>query len=89
LFFEPESWQVISGILGLYLIAILIAALKIRIRGKEDFTLSVWKSDKSYMRKTFASSGSHTFGSSSSGGSSGGFSGGGGSSGGGGASGSW
>jgi uncharacterized protein len=65
-------------------IAILIALIKIRYKGKEDLKISWIKNDKRYMRKTFSSSGSHSFGSSSSGGSSGGFSGGGGSSGGGG-----
>ena len=70
-------------------VALLIALIKIRLKGKEDLDISWFKTNKSYMRKTFSSSGSHSFGSSSSSGSSGGFSGGGGSSGGGGASGSW
>jgi uncharacterized protein len=70
-------------------IALLIALIKIRLKGKEDLNISWFKTSKSYMRKTFSSSGSHSFDSSTSGGSSGGFSGGGGSSGGGGASGSW
>lgn len=77
---------VFGGILGL---AMLLAAIKIRIKGKEDFKLSFLKSDSTYMSKTFSSGGTHSFGSSSSGGSSSSFSGGGGSSGGGGASGSW
>ncbi|MEM9075856.1 MAG: TPM domain-containing protein [Bacteroidota bacterium] len=77
---------VFGGILGL---AMLLAAIKIRVKGKEDFKLSFFKSDSTYMSKTFSSGGSHSFGSSSSGGSSSSFSGGGGSSGGGGASGSW
>ncbi len=72
-----------------YGIAILIALIRIRLFGKEEFKISWLKNNKSYMRKTFSSSGSHSFGSSSSGGSSSSFSGGGGSSGGGGASGSW
>ena len=77
---------VFGGILGL---AMLLAAIKIRIKGKEDFKLSFLKSDSTYMSKTFSSGGTHSFGSSFSGGSSSSFSGGGGSSGGGGASGSW
>ncbi|SFB66831.1 uncharacterized protein SAMN04487891_101176 [Flagellimonas taeanensis] len=74
---------------GFFLLTIFLAVLKILVKGKEDFKLSWFKSDKTYMGKTFSSSGSHSFGSSSSGGSSSSFSGGGGSSGGGGASGSW
>ncbi|GMN09868.1 hypothetical protein MTsPCn9_19110 [Croceitalea sp. MTPC9] len=70
-------------------ITMLIALIKIRLFGKEELKISWLKNNKSYMRKTFSSSGSHSFGCSSSGSSSGGFSGGGGSSGGGGASGSW
>lgn len=70
-------------------IALLIAFVKIKFFGNEDFELSLLKNDKTYYRKTFSSSGTHSFGSSSSGGSSSSFSGGGGSSGGGGASGSW
>ncbi|RIV70653.1 TPM domain-containing protein [Flagellimonas aequoris] len=85
--FGSVGW-VIYGIIGFFLLTILLAILKIRIKGKEDFKLSWFKSDKTYMSKTFSSSGSHSFGSSS-GGSSSSFSGGGGSSGGGGASGSW
>ncbi len=69
-------------------IAMLIALIKIKLYGKEDVKISWLKNDKGYVRKTFSSSGSHSFGSSS-GSSSSGFSGGGGSSGGGGASGSW
>lgn len=70
-------------------IALLIAFIKIKYFAKGDFKFSLLDNNKSYYRKTFSSSGTHSFGSSSSGGSSGGFSGGGGSSGGGGASGSW
>ncbi|KQC30984.1 TPM domain-containing protein [Flagellimonas eckloniae] len=87
--FENNTWVfiVMGSFLGL---TILLAVLKILIKGKEEFKLSFLKSDKTYMSKTFSSSGSHSFGSSSSsGGSSSSFSGGGGSSGGGGASGSW
>ena len=71
-------------------IAAIIALIKLKLSDNEDFSISWLKNDKTYYRKTFSSSGSHSFGSgssSSSGGSS--FSGGGGSSGGGGASGSW
>ncbi|APA63915.1 TPM domain-containing protein [Maribacter sp. 1_2014MBL_MicDiv] len=71
-------------------IAAIIAFIKIRLTGEEDLNISWINNDKTYYRKTFSSSGTHSFGSgssSSSGGSS--FSGGGGSSGGGGASGSW
>ncbi len=68
---------------------ILMVVIKIKSKGKEDFKLSFFKSDKDYISKTFSSSGTHSFGSSSSSGSSSSFSGGGGSSGGGGASGSW
>lgn len=71
-------------------IAAIIAFFKLKLSDNEDFSISWLKNDKTYYRKTFSSSGSHSFGSSgssSSGGSS--FSGGGGSSGGGGASGSW
>nr|WP_299072597.1 TPM domain-containing protein [uncultured Allomuricauda sp.] len=87
--FENNTWVfiVMGSFLGL---TILLAVLKILIKGKEEFKLSFLKSDKTYISKTFSSSGSHSFGSSSSsGGSSSSFSGGGGSSGGGGASGSW
>lgn len=85
---EDVSWAYYV-LAGFFLLTVLLAVLKILIKGKEDFKLSWFKSDKAYMGKTFSSSGSHSFGSSSSGRSSGGFSGGGGSSGGGGASGSW
>lgn len=71
-------------------IAAIIAFFKLKLSDNEDFSISWLKNDKTYYRKTYSSSGSHSFGSgssSSSGGSS--FSGGGGSSGGGGASGSW
>ena len=88
---EDTSW--VKYVLGGFLVfTMLLAALKILIKGKDDFKLSVFKSDSTYMTKTFSSSGTHSFGSrsgSSSGGSSSSFSGGGGSSGGGGASGSW
>lgn len=79
----------ISILLGFFGIAMLLALLKIRVKGKDDFKLSFLKSDSTYMSKTFSSGGTHSFGSSSGGGSSSSFSGGGGSSGGGGASGSW
>ena len=71
-------------------IAAIIALIKLKLFDNKDFSISWLKNDKTYYRKTFSSSGSHSFGSGSSssgGGSS--FSGGGGSSGGGGASGSW
>ena len=86
---EDTSWiKYVFG--GFIVFTIFLAVLKILIKGKEDFKLSVFKSDSSYMSKTFSSSGTHSFGSgSSSGGSSSSFSGGGGSSSGGGASGSW
>ncbi|MRX62820.1 TPM domain-containing protein [Maribacter luteus] len=70
-------------------IAAIIAFVKLKISGKEDLSISWLKNDETYYRKTFSSSGTHSFSSGSSGGSSGSFSGGGGSSGGGGASGSW
>ncbi len=70
-------------------LALCFAFVKILFFGKEKFKISLIENDKTYFRKTFSSSGSHSFGSGRSGGSSGGFSGGGGSSGGGGASGSW
>ncbi len=70
-------------------ISILIAIIKIKFFGKDDFKFSLINNDRTYYRKTFSSSGTHSFGSSSSSGSSSSFSGGGGSSGGGGASGSW
>jgi uncharacterized protein len=77
-------------LIGFFVFTIVLAILKILIKGKDDFKISWVKSDSTYMSKTFSSSGSHSFGSgSSSGGSSSSFSGGGGSSGGGGASGSW
>ncbi|WP_273568228.1 TPM domain-containing protein [Maribacter halichondriae] len=87
--FGLKTGYIVLVAISIYGFAILIAALKIVFKGKEDFKLSLSKNDKTYIRKTFSSSGSHSFGSGSSGGSSGGFSGGGGSSGGGGASGSW
>ena len=72
-------------------LTILLVVKKIRSNGDQDLKLSFFKSDKSYIKKTFSSSGTHSFGSSSGSGrsSSSSFSGGGGSSGGGGASGSW
>jgi uncharacterized protein len=86
--FEHTQW-IYYILISFFGITILIAVFKILLKGKEDFGFSLYKNDKSYMRKTFSSSGSHSFGSSSGGSSPGGFSGGGGSSGGGGASGSW
>jgi uncharacterized protein len=91
--FDPEQWSgdlswLYYALGGFILFTILVAILKIKLKGEEDFKLSWVKSDSSYMSKTFSSSGTHSFGSSS-GGSSSSFSGGGGSSGGGGASGSW
>ncbi|MEX0314550.1 MAG: YgcG family protein [Allomuricauda sp.] len=85
---DDFSWAyyLLAGFLGF---TILLAVVKILIKGKEGFKFSLLKSDSKYMSKTFSSGGSHSFGSSSSGGSSSNFSGGGGSSGGGGASGSW
>ncbi|MGW9684190.1 TPM domain-containing protein [Flagellimonas sp. 2504JD1-5] len=85
---DDFSWgyYLLAGFFGFTL---LLTAIKILVKGKEEFQLSLFKSDSTYIRKTFSSSGSHSFGSSSSGGSSSSFSGGGGSSGGGGASGSW
>ena len=64
-----------------FVIAAFIAFVKIRIMGEENLNISWIKNDKTYYRKTFSSSGSHSFGSGSSGGSSSSFSGGGGSSG--------
>lgn len=84
---EDITW-VFYAFVGFILFTIVVVAIKIRMKGKEDFKLSLFKSDSTYMSKTFSSSGTHSFGSGSSGSSSG-FSGGGGSSGGGGASGSW
>ncbi|WP_097043912.1 TPM domain-containing protein [Flagellimonas pacifica] len=85
---EDSSWiYVLVG--GFFGFTILLASVKILIKGKDGFKLSLLKSDSKYISKTFSSSGSHSFGSSSSGSSSSSFSGGGGSSGGGGASGSW
>src|SRR5690606_28577673 len=76
---------------GFIVLTLLLALIKIMVKGDRELKLSWLKTDPSYMAKTFSSSGSHSFGSgsSSSGGSSSSFSGGGGSSGGGGASGSW
>lgn len=77
-------------LLPFFSIAAIIAFFKLKLSDNEDFSIAWLKNDKTYYRKTFSSSGSHSFGSGSSssgGGSS--FSGGGGSSGGGGASGSW
>ena len=84
---EDLSW-VFYAFAGFILFTIVVVALKIKLKGDQDLKLSLFKSDSTYMSKTFSSSGTHSFGSSS-GGSSGSFSGGGGSSGGGGASGSW
>lgn len=83
------TW-VLYVIVAFIAITIILTILKIRKKGEQDFKLSFFKSDKAYIKKTFSSSGTHSFGSSSSSGrSSSSFSGGGGSSGGGGASGSW
>lgn len=84
---EDLSW-VFYAFAGFILFTIVVVALKIKLKGGQDLKLSLFKSDSTYMSKTFSSSGTHSFGSSS-GGSSSSFSGGGGSSGGGGASGSW
>ncbi|SHI34665.1 TPM domain-containing protein [Pseudozobellia thermophila] len=85
----PYAW--LWGLVSFFGIAACIAFVKIQLRGKEDFSISWIKNDKTYIRKTFSSTGTHSFGSGSgsSGGGSSSFSGGGGSSGGGGASGSW
>ncbi|WP_421808626.1 TPM domain-containing protein [Flagellimonas sp.] len=81
---------VLVGLLAFGILTIILVILKIKRKGDEGFKLSLLKSDKTYMKKTFSSSGTHSFGSSSGGrSSSSSFSGGGGSSGGGGASGSW
>ncbi|WP_190809994.1 YgcG family protein [Flagellimonas sp. S3867] len=85
---DDVSWTYYL-VAGFLVFTLVLAAVKILIKGKEGFKLSLLKSDSTYMSKTFSSGGSHSFGSSSSGGSSSSFSGGGGSSGGGGASGSW
>lgn len=87
-FVKDFTW-VLLVILAFIAVTILLAILKIRRKGDKDFKLSFFKSDKTYMKKTFSSSGTHYFGSSSGSSSSSSFSGGGGSSGGGGASGSW
>ncbi|WP_350286356.1 TPM domain-containing protein [uncultured Croceitalea sp.] len=81
-----QLFWLLAPILG---IAMLIALLKILLYGKEDLKISWIKSNIGYVRKTFSSSGSHSFSSGSGSSGSSGFSGGGGSSGGGGASGSW
>lgn len=86
-----EKPQTLLLVLPLFFgIAAIIAFIKVKLKGEEDLNISWVKNDKSYYRKTFSSSGTHSFssGNSSSGGGSS-FSGGGGSSGGGGASGSW
>ena len=81
---------VLVGLLAFGLLTIVLVILKIKRKGDEGFKLSLLKSDKTYIKKTFSSSGTHSFGSSSGRRSSSrSFSGGGGSSGGGGASGSW
>lgn len=82
------TW-VIWAVVLFVVITLVLAIVKIKRKGGEEIKLSFFKSDKSYIDKTFSSSGTHSFGSSSGGGSSSSFSGGGGSSGGGGASGSW
>jgi len=81
---------VLFGIL--FGLAIILAIIKIRIKGKENFKISLFETDAKYFSKTFSSNGSHAISSGSSGSrssSSSSFSGGGGSSSGGGASGSW
>ena len=90
-FIFDEPTLILWLLLPFFGIAAIIAFIKLKISGKEDLSISWVKNDKTYYRKTFSSSGTHSFGSgsSSSGGSSSSFSGGGGSSGGGGASGSW
>ncbi|TAI47968.1 TPM domain-containing protein [Flagellimonas allohymeniacidonis] len=88
---DEPSW-LLYALAGFIALTIILALLKISIKGKEDFKLSWFKSDKKYVSKTFSSGGTHSFGSSSGSSfssSSSSFSGGGGSSGGGGASGSW
>ena len=50
---------------GFFLLTLVLALLKILLKGKEEFKLSLYKNDATYMRKTFSSSGSHSFGSSS------------------------
>ena len=87
-FVKDFTW-VLLVILVFIAVTILLAILKIRRKGDKNLKLSFFKSDKTYMKKTFSSSGTHSFGSSSGSSSSSSFSGGGGSSGGGGASGSW
>ena len=75
-------------VLALFLGAMGFAWYKVKIKGAEEFKISWFKSDSSFVHQTLSSSGSSSY-SSGFGSSSGGFSGGGGSSGGGGASGSW
>ncbi|WP_375325597.1 TPM domain-containing protein [Flagellimonas sp. GZD32] len=86
--FMNAHW-ILYGLVFFFVVTILLAIIKIIRKGKENFKISFFKSDKKYMSKTFSKSGSHSFGSSSGSSSSSSFSGGGGSSGGGGASGSW
>ena len=47
-------------------IVVIIAFIKLRILGTKDLNISWAKSDKTYYRKTFSSSGTHSFGSGSS-----------------------
>lgn len=86
-----NPYDLLWGFVPFLGIAAGIALIKLKLKGKEDLKISWIRNDATYYRKTFSSTGTHSFGSgsSSSGGSSGSFSGGGGSSGGGGASGSW
>lgn len=85
---EDFTWVIWAVVLFVFITLVLVI-VKIKRKGGEEIKLSFFKSDKSYINKTFSSSGTHSFGSSSGSGSSSSFSGGGGSSGGGGASGSW
>ncbi|WP_076453511.1 hypothetical protein [Zobellia uliginosa] len=55
------------GLVSFLGIAACIAFVKIQLRGKVDFDLSWIKNDKTYYRKTFSSTGTHSFGSGSSG----------------------
>lgn len=87
----PHPGWFLYFIVGYWLLTVVMALIKMMVKGDRDLKISWLKSDASYMAKTFSSSGTHSFGSgsTSSTGSSSSFSGGGGSSGGGGASGSW
>ncbi len=86
------QFTIIIFISILFGLAIVLALLKILIKGKENFKLSFFNTDAKYYSKTFSSGGSHSISSdssSSSSSNSSSFSGGGGSSSGGGSSGSW